>query len=756
MGWLGRGSIVVGIALGLTAAGLGAKNLRRAPRLVSISPLQISNETDYPATLFGEDLDEDLTLVIEGPGGMLRELPTVVIDRKHLGTVIPAGLSIAPEHSRERLSVKLLDEERLAVPGEASLTVVNDTAFFTPMDLAEIDGRFYVASPTTDEIVVLPRGGGALSAIKVGDGPRALAPYRDPAGRRWLLVVLEHQAALEMVPLDAPDHPLFIATSPRPQSVVVDEAGSQAYVSSLALDVVEEIDLIEKARKRAIPVHVNPRTMALSPDRQTLWVSHLGSEDLLAVPLRGGDPALVAFGPGLPILGGRTEAYAGEIMGGKPARALVSSKKSGLLFAATIGPNIGPNKAHDEVSMNGGITVVDAAQARALRHVSIFRGVPQSLALDDERDLLYVADESTGRVLVLDAARLGQSDQAARTASVAEYSVEPPADFPLIRPVQSFGVERRADVSLHSGPWKIVLGDDGASLFVLNRFTRTIETLDTREVRGRGLKKTERLTLSRPEPQGLRRRGEIIYFTDLGNSRMTCDTCHPEGRDGGLLFTKGHPMQIHRSPSLRSAPNSPPYFTPSKLPSLMVMAKHVLARNRFENPEPSQEEIAALTEYTLALVPPPNPFRGAALPKVLRLPDGHEGDPRRGMQIFEGRGGCADLNCHPPPHYTADQDKATRGQLFDVGTPMHLPLREALQDAAEHGMPPPSLVGVWDNFPLLFSGSAGFRVEGDRVLAKDPFALRRVFELRGAKPHGKTEGLSSQDLDDVLAFLMTL
>jgi hypothetical protein len=47
-------------------------------------------------------------------------------------------------------------------------------------------------------------------------------------------------------------------------------------------------------------------------------------------------------------------------------------------------------------------------------------------------------------------------------------------------------------------------------------------------------------------------------------------------------------------------------------------------------------------------------------------------------------------------------------------------------------------------------------VEGDRVVAKDVLATRRVFELSGAKPHGNTAALSAKDLNDLLAFLMTL
>jgi hypothetical protein len=266
---------IIALALALGAGAYAAEQMRRSPKLVAISPLQISNETNYPATLYGEDLDEEFTLILEGPGGKKIEIPTTPIDRRHLGVIIPAGLPVAMERARDKFTVRLLDEEMEPVPGETSVMVSNDAAFFTPLDLVEVDGRFYVASPTTDEIISLPRGGGSLTSFRVGDGPRALASYRDPTGHPWLLVVLEHQGAVALVSLDQQaDKPLLIATAARPQAVVVDQEQRRAYVSSLAKDVVEVLDLEQRKVVRTIDAHINPRTMALSSGGQTLWVSH--------------------------------------------------------------------------------------------------------------------------------------------------------------------------------------------------------------------------------------------------------------------------------------------------------------------------------------------------------------------------------------------------------------------------------------------------------------------------------------------------
>ena len=45
----------------------------------------------------------------------------------------------------------------------------------------------------------------------------------------------------------------------------------------------------------------------------------------------------------MPILGGRTERFSAQIMGGTAIRALTYSEKLKVVFGAGIGPNIGPN-----------------------------------------------------------------------------------------------------------------------------------------------------------------------------------------------------------------------------------------------------------------------------------------------------------------------------------------------------------------------------------------------------------------------------
>jgi hypothetical protein len=732
-----RAAVGLGVVL-LAVVAAWALVRRAEPALLrAAGPLQISNRTSTPLTLWGQRLPRHARVVLE-PGPTLE---ATWQDDEHLGVVVPP-LALPREQVRTRVRVRVVTDSGEPIAGEAFVDVVNDAAFRDVTALAA-DGQGHVAavSGNTDELWLdgQPRA--------VGDGPRAITVWRD-GEEAWWVVTLEEEGALRLLSTRTPTRTRTIALGGRPQAAAVDDARGVAYVSERAHDEVLEVSLRDGVVRRRVAVDPQPESLALSDSGRTLWIASLGAETLAALDLTvaTATPARVRVGPGAVIAGGPTAAYAPYVMGDKPARALAVAEGLGVIFAATLGPNIGPNPDRMEVTMASGVTVVDARTRRHLWHVPLDRGVVQDLVYDAARQRVYAADVGAGRVVMLDALALADSATAAASAQLAAYALPVPAHVPRIRDEADLAPAHpsRAGVSLHAGPW--ALASDGDVLYVLARFSRTVERLDAATLEPRGV---VRLDLE-PEAQPTRRRGQIVYFTDVSGHRMTCDTCHPGGRDGGLLFTKGQPIQIHRSIGIRSAHDSAPYFTPARLPTLATMSKIVLSRNRFDDPPASPAEVTALTEYTLALSAPPSPFRpGAALPTTLTLPDGRVGRPDRGRALFEGAGGCAEARCHAPPHFTGDQAAATRGLFHDVGTPRRLALREAMQDAAPAELPPPSLLGVWDAYPLLFSGAGGFVVQGEQVVVHERFALE------AAMAHHR-HTLTPAELTDVLAFLMTL
>jgi DNA-binding beta-propeller fold protein YncE len=720
----------------------------------TVSPRLLSDQTSYPLMLYGAAFAAGMKVRIEAPGRT--ETASVdVIDDEHATVRLRLDGVVHPRRSVTRV--------RIAVDGSddrgAALRVVNDSRFPVLEDFeVDLDGRrFFVASASTDAVWIVSRDGAPPRLVRVGDGPRALTRYRDERGRWWLVILHQFAAELWLLPFDDPDAvPIRIPVPPDPQDVTVDSDRRRAYVTSRVTDAVHVIDLQRRQELQAFPVGVNPRPVALGRGGTLLVVGNQGSSDQSVIDLDQMREVRAQPGPGTSIVGGRTERYSRDVMGGKAARDLVFSDRLGVAFVSSIGPNVGPNPDRMEVSMNGGIGVIDGS-GRFLRHVSMVRGVPEGLALDDERGLLYVADVATGRVVLFDAVRLAKDDEAAREALLGAAEVPPPAGQPLIRPIEDFGSRGRNGVALHSGPKAVRLFDEGRRLAVLNRFTGTVSELDATDA-DHG---TIRVVTSHAGPpmqaQKRRRLGEIAFFTDLGNSRMSCDACHLDGHDGGVLYEKLRPLHIYRVASLRGVRETAPYFTPRLLPSLRETARIVLARNRFHNPNPTAEEIDALTLYQKTITPLPNPWFEAdgRLPAETRLPDGRTGSPVAGMRLFAGKAAC--IGCHPPPQFTTDQDRSTRARLHDVGTPLMLPLRPEQQDRDPYLLPPPSLVGVWDAFPLLHSGAGGLEVTASgTVEARHPFALRHVLDRRDARPHGNVAALTPREEDDLLAYLLTL
>lgn len=724
------------------------------PRLLAVGPKLTSNQTSQPLAVYGERLTPGLRLVVGPPLSL--ELPLKVEDAGHAYARLPAGLALPPDAPQVVVTVRLAGGEGTAPEGEARLVVVNDAAFpdLTAMVLAP-DGRtLFIASPPTDTVFALEVASGRVSPLEVGDGPSALAAYEDAGGRAWLAVAHRFSPELRLYPLDALESGPRVLPAPKGATGLwVDGAAGRVFLAEHIQDTVRALALDDGRELWRTPVDPNPR--ALASWREWLAVGSLQTGQVELVRMADGTRgATLVPGPGVPIVGGGTEGFSAQVMGGKAPRALVASERLGRLFQSSVGPNVGPNPQRMEVSPNGGVAVLDPKAGMVVRHRGFGGGITEGLALDDAAGLLYAADVGVGQVRVLDAARLARSDAGAREALLQALPVMPPEGTPLARPDADFGHDGRAGVELHSGPRSLALSPDGRTLYVLNRFTGTVAVVDVteaREGRARVLRQMPVLSMS---TQPKRRLGQVLYYADLGRTAMSCDTCHLEGHTGGVFYAKTRPLRIYRAPTVLGSRDTPPYFTPASTFSLAETSRMVGSRNRFQNPKLTDAEVEALTLFTSLLPVPPNPYRDehGAPPETLTLPDGRTGRPAEGRAIFEGKGGC--VACHPAPLYTLDQDPETRGQYLDVGTPLALPLRLDEQDLRP-GAAPPSLVGAWDVWPLLTSGAGGYEVKDGRLVVGSRFPLRAVIETSGPQ-HGDSRALSPQEQDDLLAFLLTL
>ncbi len=724
--------------------------------LSRVGPTRASNQTSQPLALYGDGLLSGMQLQVGAP--VSRTLPVTVVDPGHAYARLPA-VELPPGQVEAKVLLNLITAEGKPVPGQPLLTLINDAAFPDPQALVlSRDGRFaFVASPTTDRVHVLEVSSGRVGVLPAGDGPIALDTLESEG--QWVVAAHAYAPLLrlwrtdgahgEALFTDAP--PVRDLPTPTPARALKVAGDGTAYLAEHARDTVVTVALSGGSASRTFAVEPNPGPLALEGDR--LWVGSLqgGTVERLG----SGERVVLSPGPGASIVGGRTDGFESAVMGGKAPRAFAWSGKLGALFVSGIGPNIGPNPERMEVSMNGGVSVyTGGAQPRFVRHLGFGAGITEGLAVDEGRGLLYAADIGVGQVRVIDAALLLRSDPDAARAQLQQLSILPPEDFPRFRAEADFGVSGRAGVEVHSGPRALALSPDGKTLYVLARFTGRLAVVDV-SIRGQA-RVVRQLAVVDTLTQPKRRLGQVLFYADLARTAMSCDACHPEGHTEGVFFEKTRPLRIYRSPTVRGSHDTPPFFIPESTRSLAETAQDVGTRNRFGNPSLTPREIEALALFSGGITLQPNPFVGpdGAPPQTLRTEGEHTGSPRRGAGLFAGKGGC--VGCHPPPLFTTDQTPGTRGRFQDVGTPVMLPLREALQDGTNQGFPPPALAGSWDVFPMLTSGAAGLDVKDGRLQRSAISPLRRMVTDDFGGKHGAVGSFTVQEREDLLAYLMTL
>lgn len=721
---------------------LPAAPLQPPFQLVDVGPRLISNQTTTPVLVMGQGLTQGDVLVLGAPAN--REVVLAAADGQRGWARLP-GIDLPAAQSEADVKVTLRRATGALALGDARLTIANDLHFPDPVGLAVTGGLACAISTPTDELVCVTAPG-KPQRRQLGDGPSAIVAA-GPSAR--LLIGYEYLPELWLLTVPG----LAVQKLPGPRAVT-----GMAFDASRAIAFVAEhqgnsLQAIDVGHGGAVlwrtPIDPGPGRVALAGDVVAVGSKQTGEVQLVSAA----DGALVATlspSPGMPIVGGHTAAFSGRIDGGLAVRDLVYSKQRGLLFVASAGPNIGPNPERMEVAMNGGVTVIDVKKRAVLYHLGFGAGVSEALALEDARGVLYVSDIGLGLVRAVDVEKLARGPAAAVKALQSSVAIPPPDGFPSIRPAAELGVQGRAGPELHSGPKALALDGHGA-LFALDRLSGTLARFQTSP-----FKLVEQTPLFDVLEQPQRRAGQIVYYTDVGRTGMSCDTCHVDGHVGGLLFSKTRPIRLYRATSIRGSRETPPYFIPASEQSLLGTASFVGDRNRYQNPPLNPSEIAALALFTSEIPTPPNPFVAAdgAPPASLTLPDGAVGNPRAGVDLFFGKARCQ--GCHPGPLFTTDQSPTTRGRYLAVGMPAHFPLRPQFQDGVKPEAPAQSLNGLWDLFPLTTTGVAGFSAKDDKLVVGSRFPLRALLERRGDIPHGNLAVLSPGELNDLLAFLLTL
>jgi len=208
--------------------------------------------------------------------------------------------------------------------------------------------------------------------------------------------------------------------------------------------------------------------------------------------------------------------------------------------------------------------------------------------------------------------------------------------------------------------------------------------------------------------------GELGYdsgrnlFHEQTQSGLACASCHPEGRDDGLVW-KFQELGPRRTQVLAgSIMSRAPYHWTGDQADLPTLMDDVFA-NRMSGPTPTKSEHKSLGPF-LERIPAPAP---------IALVDGDAA--ARGKAVFEDPSvGCQ--GCHVGTILTTKQ-------IVDVGTSGMFKV--------------PSLIGVGARAPFMHDGCAATLMD-------------RFTTCGGGDRHGKTSQLSAAQLSDLVTYLETL
>jgi YVTN family beta-propeller protein len=263
-----------------------------------------------------------------------------------------------------------------------------------------------------------------------------------------------------------------------------------------------------------------------------------------------------------------------------------------------------------------------------------------------------------------------------------------------------------------AGPRGLALAPDGQRLFVANCFAGTVGVLDPA-----GGKPPVTIAIG-PQPEAnAARRGEI-YFHDAHRCFQrwhSCASCHPDGRVDGLPWDFmrdgiGNGKDVinlagiaHTSPHNRRATRP----DPRECMRTGVIGSHLVV--------PAPADVDDLLAYAVSLQPEPNP-RMSQLGEAVN----------RGRALFGGKADCA--RCHPAPYFTD-------GRMHNVGTPSVLEL-DGKYDT-------PSLLEAYRTAPYYHDGRA-------------PTIQEALTTFDGGGKHGHVKDLTPQEIDDLVAYVLSL
>ncbi len=610
----------------------------------------------------------------------------------------------------------------------------------SPQAVVVGDDAVVVLDRTAAELVRLDRNlkpagrtllTGDPCAVTIAPG-KPLAYVAERTANRIAVVDLQQDRVIRRVSIDGGAWPVSLAVDRDGRWLYVGTAfPAKLFIYRLGADGTDLEPLL------AVPVLRWPADLAIGPDGVTVAVANQLPVRLEGVTGPTAAVSLVSFNPSDPGRWHRSDIPLPP--GSSGLRGVAFSPDGHYVYAVHgLGRVRSPITQLERGWVNtNALSIIDTVSRRRVATVlldDLYRGAadPADVVCSPDGSRLWVAlagSHELVRINIADLHRLLQGSvpgwlERIEDSMQANIWVRLRDNPSLVRLLENdLAALRLARVKLRLpaggfGPRALAISSDGATVYVANYFSGSLTAISTADP----TRKRTVLLGPMAEPDAVRR-GALI-FHDARRSFQhwhSCATCHQHGgRVDGLSWDfvadgLGNPKD---TVSLIGLAETEPMNRRATVANAYDCVRNGLFSTNLKPVE--RRVVDDLFAYLAALRPEPSP---------LPLVDPKLAEPaRRGKQLFEGKAGCA--GCHSGPYLTD-------GKMHNVGT------GSGHWEEADGRYDTPSLRELYRTAPYLHDGRA--------------WTLREVLTTFNRRQrHGHVERLSAAELDDLIAYLLSL
>jgi YVTN family beta-propeller protein len=580
-------------------------------------------------------------------------------------------------------------------PDSKTLLAANaDNGTVTVVDLAERKAIREIPVGEKPEGVSWIGGKRATGPAPAGEALAAVTLYRDRQ------VVLFNPATGAIVKR--------IAVKAEPYGIVVNKAGTRAWVTHEYPGVVSEIELPTGNILREIPAGVMLRGIALAPDESRLYVTEFQTGILNAIDLAEGTI---------------TDSWKGHTTDNLARHVALH-----------------PTRPKAYMAHQRSMIKVNDGAGSIFPHVSVMDLKPGK----DKRRVSFAMDTFNGVYVVTNPWESAISPDGKRFYVV--YAGTNDMNFCNVVDDDYAEIERVGVMRVGKNPRAVSVAPDGKSVVIYNALDFSVSVHDP--IR---MTKLADIKVCDPPKSPEWVRGKVLFNTALPplTSRrwIACSSCHPDGHADGrvwqqpeglrkttALFGMAHTHPLHYSADRDEVQDFEFTIRSNLMRGTGLISGKLSPKIGFHKVElevktsGKSSDLDALAIYS-------NSFQPELSPHIVG-PGKLTVSAERGKALFFSKEtACA--TCHSGPYYS-DSSMTAPFKLHDIGT--------GGDDKSERmgtAYDTPTLLGIYRTAPYLHDGKAA--------------TIRDVLTTCNAgDKHGKTSHLSPPQIDDLVSFLQSL